>query len=107
MVSAVAQTGFNQTRTQVSALKKMAPPTSKQELQAFLGLATYMGLFIHNLSTLTSPLRELVKDRNIFDWSSVHQDAFGKIKGYYDPTKEVVLQAGASTRGLGATLLQD
>ena len=42
---------------EVSALKKMTPPTSKQELQAFLGLATYLGPFIPNLSMLTSSLR--------------------------------------------------
>ena len=100
----------------VSALKKMTRPTSKQELQAFLGLATYMGPSIPSLSTLTSPLRELVKDRSVFDWSPAHQDAFGKIKnaisaettlGYYDPTTEIILQVDASTTGLGATLLQD
>ena len=41
--------------TKVSALKNMAPPTSKQQLQSFLGLATYMGPFISSLSTLTAP----------------------------------------------------
>ena len=45
--------------SKVSALKQMAPPTSKQELQAFLGLATYMGPFISGLSTLKAPLRQL------------------------------------------------
>ena len=87
----------------------MTIPTNKQELQAFLALATYMGPFIHSHSALTSPLRELVKDGSIFDWSSAHQDAFDKIKdtisaettlGYYDPTKEIILQADASTTGL-------
>ena len=53
----------------VSALKKMAPPCSTQELQTFLGLATYMGPFIPSLSTLTAPLQELVKDGNTFDWN--------------------------------------
>ena len=100
----------------VSALKQMAPPTSKQELQSFLGLATYMGPFISNLSTLTAPLRDLVKESNTFDWNPAHQQAFDEIKNaisaqttlaYYDATKEVTLQVDASLKGLGATLLQD
>ena len=32
--------------SKVLALKLMAPPTSRQELQTFLGLATYIGPFI-------------------------------------------------------------
>ena len=94
----------------------MAPPTSKQELQAFLGLAIYMGPFISSLSTLTAPLRELVKENSLFHWNTTHQQAFDAIKNainaeaalaYYDPTKEVTLQVDASSTGLGAALLQD
>ena len=100
----------------VSALRKIEHPTNAQELQAFLGLATYMGPFIPSLSTLTAPLRELVKKNNIFEWSPVYQEAFETIKNeisedttlaYYDPRKEVTLQVDASTRGLGATLIQE
>lgn len=102
--------------SKVSALKNMAPPTNIQELQVFLGLSTYMGPFIPSLSTLTAPLRELVKKNCVFDWNTAHQEAFDIIKrtisdetslAYYDPEKEVTLQVDASTKGLGATLLQD
>jgi len=102
--------------SKVSALKQMAPPTNKQELQTFLGLATYMGPFISGVSTLTAPLRELVKEDSVFDWSPAHQQAFNAIKNainaeaslaYYDPTKEVTLQVGASSTGLRAALLRD
>ena len=69
-----------------------------------------------SLSTLTAPLRELVKDDSPFNWNPTHQQAFEAIKSaisaettlaYYDPAKEVTLQVDASTAGLGATLLQD
>jgi len=100
----------------VSALKQMTPPTNKQELQKFLGLATYMGPFISGLSTLTAPLGELVKENSVFDWNPAHQQALNAIENamnaevtlaYYDPTKEVTLQVDASSTGPGAVLLQD
>ena len=75
-----------------------------------------MGPFISCLSTLTAPLREVVKENIVFDWSPAHQQAFNATKNainaeaalaYYDPTKEVILQVDASSTGLGAVLLHD
>ena len=111
-----SENGVQPDPAKVSALKNMAPPSDIQELQAFLGLATYMGPFIQNLSNLTACLRDLVKKNNVFEWSSTHQAAFDAIKrlisdestlAYYDPEKEITLQVDASTKGLGATLLQE
>ena len=50
----------------VSALKQMSSHANRQELQTFLGLENYIGPFIPNLSTLTAPLRELLKEDNRF-----------------------------------------
>ena len=49
----------------------MAPPSTPQEPQTFLGLATYMGPFIPSLSSLTAQLRELVKKGNTFEWITI------------------------------------
>lgn len=57
----------------------MAPRANVQELQAFLGLTTYMGPLIQNLSNLKAPLRDLVKKDYIFEWNSIHPETFDAI----------------------------
>ena len=42
----------------VEDIKTIPSPTTKQQLQEFLGIVTYMGPFIPNLSNHTSSLRE-------------------------------------------------
>ncbi|CAB4015707.1 Hypothetical predicted protein [Paramuricea clavata] len=94
----------------------MAPPTNSKELQTFLGLATYMAPFIPNHSRHTASLRQLLKKERKFAWDASQQDVFDRIKNliseevtltYFSPEKETVLQVDASTKGLGATLLQE
>ena len=110
------QDGVQPDPGKVSALKQMSSATNRQELQTFLGLGNYMGPFIPNLSTLTAPLRELLKEDNRFKWYAAHQESFNKIKDsisneitltYFDPMKETILQVDASMKGLGAALTQD
>ena len=103
----------------VSAFKQMSSPTNCQELQNFLVLVNYMGPFIPNVSTLTAPLSELLKEDNHFKWYAAHQESFksfNKIKDsisneitltYFDPMKENILQVDTSMKGLSAALTQD
>ena len=111
-----SQDGIQPDPNKISALKLMSASTSHRELQTFLGLANYMGSFISNLSTLTSPLREPLKESHQFDWSSGHLEAYNKIKDsisseitltYFNPKKEITLQVDASLKGLAEVLLQD
>ena len=108
-----SQGGIQPDPNKISALKQMSAPTSRQELQTFLGLANYMGPFIPNLSTLTAPLWELLKESHPLDWSPEHQDVYNKIKDsisskvtltYFHLKKEIALQVDASLKGLGAVL---
>ena len=100
----------------VEAIRAIQVPQDAQELQSFLGIATYMAPFIPNLSALSEPLRNLLKKGSDFHWSPSHSTAFEKIKQsicrqvsltYFDPKKDTILQVDASLRGLGSALVQE
>ena len=96
----------------------MTAPETKQQLQSFLGMVTYMGNFIPHLSHNTELLRQLLKKDVMFYWDDQLTRSFQEIKhllkratskllGYYDWKKEVIVQADTSLRGLGTCLIQD
>ncbi|KXJ08917.1 Transposon Tf2-6 polyprotein [Exaiptasia diaphana] len=65
-----SEAGIQPDPAKVSALKQMKQPADRRELQTFLGLATYMSSFIPNLSTLTAPLRDQLKENKL----SIHME---------------------------------
>ncbi len=110
------KTGIHSDPKKVDAIKALDAPTNVDQLHTFLGLATYMSAFIPSMSTLTAPLRELLKKGVQFIWSETHQRSFEAIKSaicehtalvYYNPNKPATIQVDASMEGLGAALVQE
>jgi transposase InsO family protein len=94
----------------------MKTPNDVKELQTFLGMVTYMGRFTPRLSELTAPLRDLCKKDSYFNWGPEHQRSFDDVKvaltstpllSFYNAKKPLIIQVDASSRGLGAALLQE
>ena len=102
--------------TKVEGIKMLPTPESATQLQEFLGIITYMGSFVPNLSQNTAIPRELLKKDAEFQWTEMHQKAIELVKAsicketmlaYFDRDKESLVQVDASGRGLGAVFLQD
>ena len=96
-------------------IQRMKAPQTVAQLQEFLGIATYMSPFIPNLSQKTATLRDLVKKDAEYMWTDSHNAAFEATKSlicrdvtlaYFDLQAESVIQVDASSRGLGAVLIQ-
>ena len=89
----------------VEAVQKMPAPGSKKELRRFLGMINYMGKFIPDLAQKTSIVRDLLKERNEWQWLPEHQKCFNDLKlgcssqptlVYYDVRKPVKISCDSS-----------
>ncbi|GFO17736.1 Pol polyprotein [Plakobranchus ocellatus] len=93
----------------------MPPPEDKKGVERFLGTVNYMAKFIPNLSTISEPIRKLLKKDNQFVWEHEQAKAFEEIKnaltsektlGYFNPNEKITLECDSSQFGLGAMVTQ-
>lgn len=99
----------------IKSISQLKTPTNIKQLQRLLGMITYLSKFIINFSEQTAPLRHLLSKKVEWHWDQQHREAFTKLLnqikklpslGYYNPQEKVVLSMDASSRAVGAVLLQ-
>lgn len=111
----ISERGCQPTNEKVEAIQSFRSPTNAEEVRSFLGLVNFVGSCIPNLSTISAPLRGLLKKGAKFVWTEKEREAFEIMKKalksdtvlcFFDPKAEAVLMVDASPVGLGAILLQ-
>ena len=107
--------GISPDKTKISAITNYPAPTNVKELQRFLGMVTYLGKFIPNLSKETAPLRKLLEKDIEWHMDKPQIDAFNNLKKlvtthpvlqYFDINRKCRITCDASKKGLGAVLEQ-
>jgi hypothetical protein len=101
----------------VRAILEMPEPENISQVQTLLGMVNYTMKFMPNLSAVTEPLRQLIKqgsDANFY-FDEVHRQSFTKLKKmmttapvlkYYSMTEPITVTCDASQSGLGCAILQ-
>lgn len=101
----------------VEAICRISPPKTKKILRSFLGMVSFYKAFIPQAADLTAPLSDLLRKtvREPLLWTKDMLERFNQLKKILgatpvlrlpDASSPFVLRTDASSRGLGAVLLQ-
>ena len=113
-------TGLELDNERIRAITEMPEPQNIAQVHTLLGMVTYVCKFMKNLSSVTEPLRSLIKESNQlgikWHFDPVHTETFRKLKNmmssapvlkFYYLHEPVVISCDASQSGLGCVLLQN
>ncbi|KAH0812109.1 hypothetical protein GEV33_010682 [Tenebrio molitor] len=111
--------GGNHNRPQPKHLEQIrsAPtPTTRKQLQSFLGLANWVRDYVPRFAELAAPITDLLNKKSRYRWTEEAQQAFEALKEAMsrplhlhrpDPRKRFFLQTDASGVGIAAVLYQE
>ena len=112
----ISPDGFTADQRKVRAIADFPVPENITDLRSFMGLVNQLGAFSTDTARTAEPLRDLLRPRNQWAWTSVHQAAFEAVKAtllappilaYFDSSLPTAVHTDASRlRGLGYALLQ-
>lgn len=97
----------------VRAVMDMPRPKNVEEVRRFLGMMTYYSRFLPDFSSMSYPIRKLLRKNHRFQWTATCESAFLKLKAEmcservlipYDPGLPIVLTSDASPVGIAAVL---
>ena len=99
----------------IEDLQNASIPKNASEEGSLLGMANYSSKYIPSYSTITAPLRDLIKKNSIFSWKQENHNAFEQLKraltsapvmGYFDINVATSLTVDASPVDISAILSQ-
>ncbi|KAL4367859.1 hypothetical protein GQ457_05G035990 [Hibiscus cannabinus] len=112
----ISEKGLAVEQGKVEAIRKWPEPKRIKEVRGFLGLIGYYRSFIRGFTSLATPIKDLLRKWEQFEWTQEAQMAFSSLKeqlsnkpvlGLSDFNRTFVVETDASGIGIGAVLMQE
>jgi len=107
--------GVSMSKVKVQAVLDWPTPTTKKEVQSFMGFANYYRKFIKGYGDISAHITKLTRNDIEFGWTKEADTAFKELKRrfseepvtkHHDPEKETIVETDASDYALGACMSQ-
>ena len=110
----ISAEGISVDPQKIEAIVNWKPPTNVSEVRSFLGLAGYYKKFVEGFSKIETPLTNLLKKDQKFEWSDTCQHSFEELRQRLTTALVLALPSGkdgnvvysdTSRQGLGCVLI--
>ena len=110
----ISTEGISVDPQKIEAIVNWKPPTKVYEVRSFLGLAGYYRKIVEGFSKIATPLTNLLKKDQKFEWSNTCQHSFEELRQRLTTASVLALPSGkdgyvayndASRQGLGCVLM--
>ena len=90
----ISAEGISVDPQKIEAIVNWKPPTNVSEVNSFLGLAGYYRKFVERFSKIATPLTNLLKNDQKFEWSDTCQHSFEELRQRLTTTLVLALLSG-------------